>query len=69
MHAHSGVPPERVNPARLADPMQVARWMATAIQRQRSQAMGPANRLLRWLATHFEAPLAALLAARARRGG
>lgn len=69
MHARSGVPPERVKPARLADPAQVARWMATAIDRRQSQAMGPANRLLRWLATHFEAPLDALLAARARRGG
>lgn len=69
LHASSGVPQERVRAGRYAEPERVAQEVMAAVDRRRSQAIGRANRLLRWVATHFEAPIDALMSARARHGG
>ncbi len=68
MHIKSGIPPERVKSARYADPASVARQMAAAIDRRRSRALGGTHQLLRWAATHFAAPIDALMARRPLSG-
>lgn len=69
LHAKSGIPPERILADRYATPERVAAEVMASVDRRRSGAIGRSNRLLRWVATHFEAPLDALMAAQARHGG
>lgn len=69
LHVRSGVPAERINQGRAMAPEVVAAFVGRAIVRRRSGAVGGANRLLRWLGTHFEATVDSAIApatARAR---
>ncbi|MFN3980689.1 MAG: SDR family NAD(P)-dependent oxidoreductase [Caldilinea sp.] len=67
LHIRSGVPPEHIHADRYASPEQVAHELFAAIQRRRSRAIGLSNRILRWVAVHFEAQIDAALVRMAQR--
>ena len=69
LHAKSGIPPERIRTARYATPEHVATEVLAAVGRRRSRAIGRDNRLLRWMAIHFEPQVDALMLKVARRRG
>ena len=67
LHAKSGIPAARIKAERYATPEKVASQAAAAIDQRRSRALGANNRALRWVATHFEPLVDAMLARFARR--
>jgi short-subunit dehydrogenase len=67
MHVKSGIPQERIKSKRYATPDDVAMQVAAAIHQRRSHVIGAGNRLLRWVAVHFESQVDALMTSVARR--
>ncbi len=61
MHGKSGVPPHRIRAERYATPEEVAGMAIRSIARRRSGGIGLVNRLLRWVAVHWETPIDALM--------
>ena len=67
MHVRSGVPQDKIPPARYAAPDTVAAEMMAIIQRRRSRAIGLRNRLLRWAAVQCEPLVDTVMITLARR--
>ena len=65
--AASGMPQARIRDGRFATPSATAAGIAALIDRRRTAAVGPGNRMARWAATHFEPVVDWALAAARRR--